>query len=481
MPQYKYVAITQDNQKMTGSLNAQNEDSARKELNTLGLAILSIEEAKTETTPQMKPQKPQPTEEQPRKIEEVPIKTAHTGGFFKKIDNKLLTKFEFEARDKSGKKIVGTIPGADKLSAFRRLITEYQFDVTYISKLENTPEEKTKDRKEGTTTLKAQIEDLQKVESELSAEATKNNDFKEKQKTLLDKVDYVLEKIKGVLQTYDLEIKPENKKLIQSYIDKLLRIKNSTNLEYIEHTAEELLNKIQSQELFLHKESLQKEKASIIVQSQELMASLHSTDKHKTTFIEDIHKKLPMLRIKFLEKILEKFKPDPEILSLKSIIKATNKQLFTYMRIWLKTSDKEAKKQVSDSIRGILGERKNLKEKLHTLIRQKKTKAITQDITIKKDTLTEETANFLGWLLGFYLIYYFTTYYLIQKKFTYTISLPWNPDITQNGLLKYLVAIIFLWYILLAGKIKFLPKQKFITPFMGLIGIIATALLIFNF
>ncbi|EKD63140.1 MAG: hypothetical protein ACD_51C00333G0011 [uncultured bacterium] len=494
MPQYKYVAITQDNQKMTGSLSAQNEDEARKELNKLNLAILSITEA-TETPAATTTPPPQATpkeDEKPRKVEEVPITTAppvqqeqKTGGFFKKTDNKILTKFEFEARDKTGKKIVGTIPGIDKLSAFKRLVTEYQFDVSYISKLDNTPEEKTKDREEGTTQLKAQIEDLQKAESEINAEASKDKDFKEQQKILLDKVDYVLEKIKAVLSKYDQEIRPENKKLIQGYIDKLLRIKNSTNLEYIEHTAEELLSKIQSQELFLHKEMLQKEKASLIVETQEMMASLHSTDTHKKTFIEDLHGKLPMMRFKPLEKILliisEKFKQDPEILSLKSIIGTTNKQLITYIKIWIKTSDKDARKQVSESIKSILEERKNLKEKLRTLKHQKKTKVITQETTIKRDTLTEETANFLGWLLGFYLLYYFATYYLTQKKLDYTISLPWNPDMTENGLLKYLVSIIFLWYILLAGKTKFLPRQKLITPFIGLAGIIATALLIFNF
>ncbi|MFA6528740.1 MAG: hypothetical protein WCT46_04325 [Candidatus Gracilibacteria bacterium] len=487
MPQYKYIAITQDNQKMTGSLNAQNEDDARKELNTLGLAILNITATDSpqttptsiKETPQTQPQPP----EVPRKIEEIPIKTTQKD--LSKADGKILIKFEFEARDKTGKKIVGTIPAADKFSAFKRLVTEYQFDISYISRTDATQEEKNHDRTEGTELLKAQTKDLQKAKEELSQETNKNKDFEEKQKILLAKVDYVLNKIKDVLQKFDQEIKPENKKIIQGYIDKLLRIKNSTNLEYIEHTTEELLEKIQSQELFLHKETLQKEKASIMLQSQELMASLHSSDKQTPTFLEDIRNKLPKLKIKPLQKLIEnvinRFHTDPEIASLKSLIKNTNKQAITYAKIWLKTKDKEAKKQISESIKGILNERKELKTRLANLRHQKKTKAITQEVKIEKDTLVEESANFLGWLLGFYLIYYFATYYLAQKKLDYTLSLPWDTDITKNPSLRYLVAIIFLWYILLAGKTKFFPKQKLITPVLGFMGLIATALLIFNF
>ena len=73
------------------------------------------------------------------------------------------------------------------------------------------------------------------------------------------KVDFILNKIKAMLAQYSEDIKPENKK-IQEYVDKLLRIKSSTNLDYIEHTSEELLKKVQDQEIFLNKEKMFSEK-----------------------------------------------------------------------------------------------------------------------------------------------------------------------------------------------------------------------------
>ena len=50
--------------------------------------------------------------------------------------------------------------------------------------------------------------------------------------------------------------------MIQEYVDKLLRIKSSTNLDYIEHTSEELLKKkVQDQEIFLNKEKMFSERS----------------------------------------------------------------------------------------------------------------------------------------------------------------------------------------------------------------------------
>ncbi len=480
MPQFKYTAVTQDNQKMTGSLAAADENAARNELNQLGLAILSIDKVSSdEPTPQSTPpQQPQvqPTDQAPAqpKQEEAPVETTET------------TVFEFEARDKAGKKVIGTIPGKDKLSVIARLIHEYSFDITYLSKKDSPQAEKDHDRQTGVADLVEQAKKLETITKQEEETESQDANFRAKQQALLSKVDYVLEKIKEVLQKFDSEIKPENKKLIQGYIDKLLRIKNSTNLEYIEHTTEELLKKIQDQEIFLHKETLQKEKAALMIESQKLMTSLHSTKSHKPTFIEDLQKKTSGIKIKFVQdfatQIAKKFEPDPEVISLKSIIKANTKQILTYSKIWLKSSGPEAKNQVSQTIRELIQERNKLKSQLKTLQKSKRTKVIKKP-TLKPvdDTLAAETANFLGWLLSFYVIYYFVTYYFTQKSISYELPIPWDPNIVNTPLIKYLVAIVFLWYILLAAKTKFAPRAKSLTPVLSVIGLTATALIIFNF
>jgi len=471
MPQYKYLAITQDNQKMSGSLSASNEEEARKELNQLGLAILNIEEVKTNQA-QQQPQPAQPTTPEPASQKPIPVKkTTVIPKKDDKVDaNKILKKFEFEALDKTGRKIVGTIPAQDKFTAFSRLTREYQFDVSYISKLDAPQAEKDHDREEGVEGLKKQLEDVAEVEKQVT-QSLKNNEFSIKQDLLLQKVDFVLEKIKQVMTDFGSEIKPENKKLIQGYVDKLLRIKNSTNLEYIEHTAEDLLKKIQDQELFLHKENMQKQRASLTVASQEMLASLRSTNVRDKNFKQDLQEKITYVKYKPLQNLAKKgldlFKEDPEITSVKSMIKTVNKQLLTYAKIWITTSDKEAKNHVVESLKKIFEERKNLKTKLKTLKIQKRTKAIQEVKKSEDDTFASESSNFLGWLIAFYLGYYFYAYYLKNGA--------------QGNLFKYLVPALFLWYILLATKTKFAPKQAYLTGIAIAVGIISTILLIFNF
>jgi len=508
MPQYKYIAVTQDNQKMTGSLSSANEEEARKELNTLGLAILSIEEtvvpvpndAKTQIAAAKQPTQPtkqeisiKPTvisQKQQGSLENAtpPLAAPEQPKKQNTADTpSSLLRFEFEAHDKTGRKIIGTIPATDKLSALSRLISEYQFDVSYLSRGDATQTEKDHDRAEGLDKMKEGILDIATVTKEVNAQTADNKSFKLKRQVLLSKVDYVLEKIKIVLQNFENEIKPENKKLIQGYIDKLLRIKNSTNLEYIEHTAEELLNKIQDQEIFLHKESLQKEKTSLMIESQELLSSLREIGGPKKTFSDDLKEKV-IGKIKFkpvqklIQKIADMLTPNAEVTSAKAIIKSINKQLITYAKLWLSTKDKDAKQQISDNIKSTLEERRKLKAKLRTL-KKGNHKKLIPDLKDKPedDTLLAEIVNFIGWLLSFYLAYYFITYYFTQKDISYELSLPWNPEIKETPLLKYLVATLMLWYILLATKSKFIPKVKFITPIFGFIGIAITAIIIFNF
>lgn len=467
MPQYKYLAITQDNQKMSGSLSASNEEEARKELNHLGLAILNIEEVHAATLPPEKPKETSRTPSAPPSIQQATVIPKKED----KIDpGKILVKFEFEALDKTGRKIIGTIPAQDKFSAFSRLTKEYQFDISYISKADAAEAEKDHDRQEGAALLKKQFEEIVETQKQVE-KSVKNDEFTIKQQLLLQKVDFVLEKIKQVLASFEQEIKPENKKLIHGYIDKLLRIKNSTNLEYIEHTAEDLLKKIQDQELFLHKENMQKQRASLTVESQELLASLRSSHTPDKTFKEDLNEKITRFRYRPLRNLakkgLELFKEDPEIVSVKSMIKTTNRQILTYIKIWITTKDKDAKNHIAESLKKIFEEKKNLKTKLKNLKKQKNSKAISPIRKSEEDTFSSESANFLGWLTAFYLGYYFYSHYISKE--------------IDSTLFKYLVPTLFLWYILLATKTKFAPRQTYLTTIAIVIGIISTTLLIFNF
>ena len=268
MAQFQYTAVNSTGKKLSGLIGAANEEDARKQLNTFGISLLSI--LKTAETP-------------PQTVTKEAGTTAD------------LPKFEFEAFDKTGKKVIGTIPASNRYKAFKRLMDEYQFEVSYVVASGASEEERAKAKAEDLTVLKAEYDAQNKVTDKGVIEEKKiTAEFEEKRKALLQKVDFILEKIKGMLVTYQGELKPDSQKLIQGTIDKLLRIKSSTNLDYIETTSEELLKKVQDQELFLHKEQMQGQRDHLRLEAQKLMATLHEkpAEVGLTQNLEDMQSRL---------------------------------------------------------------------------------------------------------------------------------------------------------------------------------------------
>jgi len=242
MAQFQYTAVNSIGKKLSGVIGAASEDDARKQLNTFGISLLAIE--KTGETPMAT------VTQEPGTSSELP-------------------KFEFEAFDKMGRKVLGTIPASSRYKAFKRLMDEYQFEVSYVVPTGASEEDRLKAKQEGLAPLKAEY-DAQSVKkgSEELAQEKLSADFEVKRQALLQKVDFILEKIKSLLAEYAADLKPESRKLIQGYLDKLLRIKSSTNLDYIEQTSEELLKKVQDQELFLTKEKMMGQRDHLKLEAQ---------------------------------------------------------------------------------------------------------------------------------------------------------------------------------------------------------------------
>ncbi len=461
MAQFQYTAVNSAGKKLNGAIGAINETEARKQLNTLGISILSIQQ--TATTPNQ-------------------TQTSQPG------TSTDLSKLEFEAYDKTGQKVVGTIPASSRYKAYQRLVDEYQFNVSYIVPFGATEEEKTKARQEGLTVLKAEYQAQREAEGnpmELEQEANSgdNAEFEKKKQALLQRVDFILDKIKKLLETYDEDIRPENKKIVQSYIDKLLRIKSSTNLDYIEHTSEELLKKVQDQELFLNKENLDNKRQSVNLQTKQLMATLHTRTDHQRDVVDDletIHKKLNKSESKLLKglsQFIAKFLPTEEEKALKQKIHVTNKQIWTFRKLWL-TAPKETKAEAKASIQQIIDERNRLKKELKAMRQKRKTSSNTEEETVEEPLITEEIANFLGWLLAFYAVTYFVSHYLLAKTFQFKYFGDFN--LLQSEMLRQLLISIFLWYILFSLRVEYFRYKNWANLIIIPIGIVINAALIFN-
>jgi len=109
MKTFYYIAVsTSANREMSGQIESETEKDARKELNKMGLSILTIS---LEKPPNWR-------------------------------KNASLELFEFEAMDNTAKSINGTVEAACEIEAYNRLVDEFKFEPKYICKVDATESEK---------------------------------------------------------------------------------------------------------------------------------------------------------------------------------------------------------------------------------------------------------------------------------------------------------------------------------------------------
>ena len=97
MPVFKYTVANKQGKYLSGSVEAPDSESAKKELNNLGFSVIELSESNEESLPETSDK-----------------------------------KFFFEAIDRNSKNISGTIPGDTQQEAFQRLKDEYDLTVTAI-------------------------------------------------------------------------------------------------------------------------------------------------------------------------------------------------------------------------------------------------------------------------------------------------------------------------------------------------------------
>ncbi len=448
MAQFQYTAVNAAGKKLSGLIGAGTEEEARKQLNTFGISLLAIEQ--TGNTPTAT------VTQEPGTSSELP-------------------KFEFEAYDKQGRKVLGTIPASNAYKGFKRLMEEYQFEVAYVVPMGASEEERAKAKQEGLAALKLEYEAQMEKKGSAEVEEEKlSADFEIKRQELLKKVDFILEKIKELLAQFNQDLKPEARKLIEGYLDKLLRIKSSTNLDYIEHTSEELLKKVQDQELFLTKEKMIQNRAQLRLEAQKMMAGLHSkpaeltvTDKMTEIHAAWSQSKNPIFQE--LDAWIQKWLPTEEEKLLKQKIKTISNQMWTYRKI-LWTSPASTKEDVRKSLSSLTEERTRLKVELKALQRKRR-QATEANNEAPEPLITEEVNGFLGWLLGFYLAVYFVSIYRIS---------PGEVNLLNSELLRNLLLSAFVWHVVLSLRLEHLRYQKGANLLTVVVGVIVNASVVYN-
>lgn len=455
MPIFKYTVANKEGKKLSGTVEAPDEQIARTELNNLGFSILSFQETK-----------------------EVP-----------KVDPKL-TKFIFEAIDKNSKLITGSIPSKTQEDAFKKLSTEYALTVTAIWEQGASGEEIENARKKGPQFLQ---EELTK---EIEKSQEKNLEQQKEEQFLKNKIETIISQVTQLLKDLDKELDPNTKKEISKRINKLLRIKQSKNLNYILSTAENLLEFMEDQEKELKEKGYQEKRLELQMKTKKLLNELHESSKPKTLSEdilrkienwEDVHKKEKKGEIavkfitRFLEKIKKIFQTPEELKVIKNQIKIYNKQLWEFAKLYIKEPTKEYKAKVKESLKTIWKARKKAKHSLKYAKQiLKKREKIQKTETHLVLSFIEEMNSLTGWLLAFYLVYYLISLYITTKNFSLPI-IPQGFYVYESQLFKYVLVILFLLHATTSLKVNFFRKSLIASIILVPVFIFGTIVILLNF
>ncbi len=468
MPKYAYTVVNQDNKQLSGTVNAPDEATARKQLNGLGFSILSIQET----------------------AEEGALETEQAAEGEAEIK-----KYEFDAIDKNGKRIVGTIQGIEDFAVYKRLINEYQFDVKSLVDASLPDEEKQKAALTSIDELRDKLAEEQLlIQQAQEKEQVDQREFELKQANLKKQVEFVLQKVNEFIETYKEELRPESKQKIKYFVEKVLRIKNSTNLEYVKQSCVDLLQYIQKEELFIHTEQRAQEKHQMALDAKTMMLDINKVNKTGNIDLFDAIREWrintmknsqgPKVHHRIINSILEFFlgpiEVPTELLTAKAKIKRSNEQLKQFIIIWLKAKDKNFKQETRKAISRTWMQRKqniaaykDLKKRLHE-------ERLAQIEYTSGEIIVNELFKLSGWVLTFYIIYYFATIYLNSK------NLPFIPDIElamtfQTTIFKFFFTTLFLLVCALGIKIEFFKRKKFSTPIISVLFIFSSLLIVLNF
>jgi len=469
MAVFKYTVANKEGKKLSGSVEAENETKARSELNNLGFSILELSEIQT-------------------------------GKVMKEEEGKSKQKYSFEARNGQGQNVSGTIASQDEFKAYKRLNKEYKLEVSALWKSGIGAQEVENSRIRGVRHLEELMKD-EDEEQQIDQEI-KSQEREKKELIVHTEVEKVLKKVSDLIVEYEKYIEPDQKKEIDKKIDKLLRIKNSNNLEYIVESTEELLGFIRKQEAELKKKGHLDKRTKLQIRVKEMISNLHRSTKPKS-LSEDVVDRIQRWQQKHTRKaskvnfftnatnnILTTIKdlfttPEP-IKVVKEQILATNHQLFEYVKMYFKEPTPEYKAKVKTAIKIIWNKRnklkRTLKETKKRLKGEKKTNETKREGGLFSH-LTGDLSEFTGWLLAFYLIYYFVAIYITTKNFGLgdPASFPKSLHFHNTQVFKYLLVVIFLVHIALSLKINFFHKSKLAGIVIFPLTLIAVVFTIVNF
>jgi len=464
MPKFRYIVVNKGNKQLSGAVDAPDSNAAREELQALGFSIVSLEQSE------------------------------------EKAEEEQGILFEFAGIDAHNKNVAGTIRGDSRYEAFKRLMTEYELDIKYIVQGNMKEEDKEKEKKAGILELmKMYQEEVKKMTNLFHEKKIKNIDrtFEKNKALVMRQVNYVLKKVNAALDAFGQNLNPQDKQTLVNFVNKILRLKNSTNLEYIKTECKNLLQFIQTAEINVTKKDQIEAKLDLYAETQDMISSIQKGKDFSAA--EDLEDKLNRWRndnilnkekltfdakIKdfFVLQVLKIVHADPEIKAMNMELKRTNNQLKQFYTLYVKAPNASYKEGLSESLKKLKDKKKELSKKIHDykikLNRHLREKGALNNLEKILDILNGLT----GWLVFFYLIFYFISDIITSKQIPlFGKNIPTVFYLFQTGSLKYILPIVFLLHIAVSMKLNLFRKNIISDFFIFPLLFIGSLLIVFNF
>jgi hypothetical protein len=347
--------------------------------------------------------------------------------------------------------------------------------------------------------MKKYQEEVKKLTDMFHKEKIKKIDrnFEKEKALIMRQVDFVLKKVTEAIDKFGKELNPQDKQTIKEYVNKILRLKNTTNLEYLKKTCKSLLEFLQNAEIFTHRKSQIDEKVKLYADTQEMIETL---DKGKDFGLyEDLEDQIMRWKsehIKGKEKIpladkakdifysivLRVIHESKEVRILKKELSFLNRELKQYYSIFIKAKDANYRKEASNSIKKLRARKKLIKHRIWVARKKEKKRMETEHELSAFESMIDVISGVSGWLLFFYLIFYFVAAYLTTKQIVFAENqIPSFLYLFQTGSIKYMLPIMFLLHTITRMRLVFFRKNIFANVLFIPVFFIASLVVVFNF
>jgi hypothetical protein len=447
---FSYIALSPDYQKLTGTISAQSEEEARSKLHAMQLSVVSISELSD---------------------------VQEAEGSNQLNNDEVIETFYFQVVDRQGKEVDGTIDSDSRFNAFKRLISEYNFEVKLLC---NTSVPEALRAQEGVKDLdkyrqqldpkrKQETSSDQKTSIKVSEKNTKEpekpklTEFEVKKNATLKEADKVIRRAEILIDQRKNLLEGAEVQSLTDQINELKKMRLSNNLNYIENLAEKL---------FVELERISK-KHDVPMLKLQVIEEEADTPKEESSSSDNKKTKEPSL----------------DLLQLKN--KKLSKIIIPLVRgYWsakfAKSSLKKAEGQ--EKYDHYLAELKKWREIQKQKREIERTKLLDQGLLTEQNQVDQiylEIRSFIGWLLGLYITYFFAAYYLRFK------GANWAPQVIvdfvektlSTPLLMIIAVLLFFIFLAISLKIYFAKNNstKAVIAYSAVLIVLLLFLLNYNF